>query len=407
MSNDKNATTNSQTQADTNKENGDKKPVNEKKRGNKKALWISLAAIVSIAIIVVLVVVLAGGNKGKDIDTNTNTDTDLAAFSPSDGIDENGFWKDIKALDLVELFDYKSMSIPNDIHQVSDVALQSTINQLLLEFSSEPVQVKDRAVADGDMVNISYVGSVDGIVFEGGSTGDEGADVIAGSANYIDDFLTQIIGYMPGETVNVEVTFPEVYSQNPDLQNKNAVFVTTINYIEETVQPELTDEFVEKNLSAEYGWKTVDELKDGMRDDLKRTALEGYVWEYLSTSVKVSSMPDKLTDYFEKSMLNYYQSYAELYEMKLDEFLISYVGVSNKDELIANNKEENHRQAVYCLVCQAIAENAGISVNEEDLIKYFGSDYVLTEEEYGLPFLKQYALDLKIIDYIIENAVLE
>jgi flagellar basal body-associated protein FliL len=93
MSNDKNATTNSQTQADTNKENGDKKPVNEKKRGNKKALWISLAAIVSIAIIVVLVVVLAGGNKGKDIDTNTNTDTDLAAFSPSDGIDENGFGK--------------------------------------------------------------------------------------------------------------------------------------------------------------------------------------------------------------------------------------------------------------------------------------------------------------------------
>jgi trigger factor len=299
------------------------------------------------------------------------------------------------------------MSIPNDIHQVSDVALQSAINQLLLEFSSEPVQVKDRAVADGDMVNISYVGSVDGVVFEGGSTGDEGADVIAGSANYIDDFLTQIIGYMPGETVNVEVTFPEVYSQNPDLQNKNAVFVTTINYIEETMQPDLTDEFIEKNLSAEYGWKTVDELKDGIRYDLKRTALEGYVWEYLVTSVKVSSIPDKVTDYFEKSMLNYYQSYAELYEMKLDEFLISYVGVSNKDELIANNKEENQRQAVYCLVCQAIAEDAGISVNEEDLIKYFGSDYALTEEQYGLPFLKQYALALKIIDYIIENAILE
>ena len=407
MSNHKNEETNSQTQADTNNQSDNKKAANEKKQGNKKALWISLAAIVSIAIIVVLVVVLAGGNKGKDIDTNTNTDTDLAAFSPSDGIDENGFWKDIKALDLVEIFDYKSMSIPNDIHQVSDVALQSAINQLLLEFSSEPVQVKDRAVADGDMVNISYVGSVDGVVFEGGSTGDEGADVIAGSANYIDDFLTQIIGYMPGETVNVEVTFPEVYSQNPDLQNKNAVFVTTINYIEETMQPDLTDEFIEKNLSAEYGWKTVDELKDGIRYDLKRTALEGYVWEYLVTSVKVSSIPDKVTDYFEKSMLNYYQSYAELYEMKLDEFLISYVGVSNKDELIANNKEENQRQAVYCLVCQAIAEDAGISVNEEDLIKYFGSDYVLTEEEYGLPFLKQYALDLKIIDYIIENAVLE
>ena len=84
-------------------------------------------------------------------------------------------------------------------------------------------QVTDRAVEQGDMVNIDYVGSVDGVEFDGGSTGGAGTSVMAGATNYIDDFLTQIIGHMPGETIDVNVTFPEVY-HSADLAGKEAVF---------------------------------------------------------------------------------------------------------------------------------------------------------------------------------------
>ncbi|MDR3305403.1 MAG: FKBP-type peptidyl-prolyl cis-trans isomerase, partial [Clostridiales Family XIII bacterium] len=262
----------------------------KREQRNKKIFGVSVAACAAVILIVSLVVI-HGNNKDN---------SDSSAFSYSEGIDENGFWEDINALDYVEIFNYQSLSIPSDAYQISDGDLQSAIDTLLANYAPEEKQVMDRAVADGDKVNIDYVGSVDGVEFEGGSTGGEGADVTAGDTDYIDDFLTQIIGHMPGETINVEVTFPDVYESNPDLAGKDAVFVTTINYIAETV---LTDEFVEENLSGEYGWKTVREMEDGEREELKKAAIENYIKEYMQSDVTVSSVPDKLTEYQEASML--------------------------------------------------------------------------------------------------------
>ena len=102
----------------------------------------------------------------------------------------------------------------------------------------QTVQVTDRAVEDGDTVNIDYVGTVDGVEFEGGNTNGQGTNVTAGGTDYIDDFLTQIIGHMPGETFDVNVTFPDPYTSNEELSGKDAVFKTTINYISETPKPE-------------------------------------------------------------------------------------------------------------------------------------------------------------------------
>ena len=85
-------------------------------------------------------------------------------------------------------------------------------------------------VEDGDTVNIDYVGSIDGVEFEGGSTNGAGTDLTIGSGRYIDDFEEQLIGAHPGDTVNVNVTFPDNYQQE-DLQGQDALFVVTINGI--------------------------------------------------------------------------------------------------------------------------------------------------------------------------------
>ena len=85
-------------------------------------------------------------------------------------------------------------------------------------------------VEDGDTVNVDYVGSVDGVEFDGGNTQGYGADLTIGSGSYIDDFEDQLIGAHPGDTVNVVVTFPENYGAE-ELNGKEAVFVTTINGI--------------------------------------------------------------------------------------------------------------------------------------------------------------------------------
>ncbi|MFV0401775.1 MAG: FKBP-type peptidyl-prolyl cis-trans isomerase [Oscillospiraceae bacterium] len=128
-------------------------------------------------------------------------------FIHSDGIDENGFWDGVKALDHVELPEYEGLTIPADVHTVSEEAIQSEVDGLLANYTTEN-QVTDRAVVDGDTVNIDYVGSVDGVEFEGGNTQGGGTSVTIGVTQYIDDFLEQIIGHSPGETFNVEVTFP-------------------------------------------------------------------------------------------------------------------------------------------------------------------------------------------------------
>lgn len=87
-------------------------------------------------------------------------------------------------------------------------------------------------VESGDTVNIDYVGTVDGVEFEGGSTDGAGTDLVIGSGSYIDGFEDQLIGAHPGDTVEVNVTFPEDYGVE-DLNGKAAVFTVTVNGIYE------------------------------------------------------------------------------------------------------------------------------------------------------------------------------
>ena len=96
--------------------------------------------------------------------------------------------------------------------------------------SGDTTEDTSLTVADGDTVNIDYVGTVDGVEFDGGSTNGTGTDLVIGSGSYIDDFEDQLIGAHPGDEVQVEVTFPDDYGSQ-DLAGKDAVFAVTINGI--------------------------------------------------------------------------------------------------------------------------------------------------------------------------------
>lgn len=85
-------------------------------------------------------------------------------------------------------------------------------------------------ITDGDTVNIDYVGSIDGVEFDGGNTQGMGADLTIGSGTYIDDFEQQLIGAHPGDEVDVYATFPENYG-NDALNGKEALFKVVINGI--------------------------------------------------------------------------------------------------------------------------------------------------------------------------------
>ena len=357
------------------------------------------------------VILLAGCDSNKD-----ESEDGLASLY-SEGINDNGFLKGIKSLDYVEDFNYLGLSIPADAHRVTDDYLQYQIDTLMTGYISR-IEITDRAVADGDTVNIDYEGKINGAVFEGGSTMTVGVDVIVGAADdtetddtdtlsFLDGFLEQLIGHMPGEKMDIEVTFPDDYDEET-LAGRDAVFETTINYIVE--REELTDDFVAENLSATNGWTTIEEMKEDMRADIQEDLVQQYIEQFLSTEVSVKSIPDSMMEYQENILLNGYLELADSNGLELEAYLKEYEDFSSVEECIADAHDELVENAAYLLVIQAVAEDAGISVNDDDLTKYssehlWETDISTQIDYYGLPYVKQSVLSQKVIDYIAENAV--
>ncbi|MCL2664495.1 MAG: FKBP-type peptidyl-prolyl cis-trans isomerase [Defluviitaleaceae bacterium] len=356
-----------------------------------------------LALLLAVILAAAAGCSKKD-DGKLSGD-----FHYSSGINAEGFWENVRALDYVNLFDYRAFPVPADVHAVTDYEVQDEVSKILSSFT-ENAAITDRPVEMFDKVNIDYVGSIGGVEFSGGSTFNMGADVTIGITQYIDDFLEQLIGHMPGTTVMVNVTFPENYGVD-ELNGKDAVFITEINYIIEDAQIELTDAFIMQNLYADYGWTSEAHMRSEIRDTLINLSVQAYVESFFVNGVQVISIPDQLMWYQEQAMLRYYNDVAEYYGMELEEFLITYEEVSGVEEFIERNRKHNVDNSTYYLVVQAVAEAAGIKVSETDLINYFlmyaGSpDYSSFEEIYGKPFLMQIVLCQAVVDFIVQNAVL-
>ena len=144
------------------------------------------------------------------------SDYDYQNFAYSDGLDENGYWSGIKALDYVTLpEDYAAIPLKKADIEPTEEDIQSQIDSVLSQ-NTTTRQVTDRAAADGDTVNIDYAGTVDGVAFTGGTY--SGYSLTLGSGSFIDGFEDQIVGHKPGETFDVNVTFPDGYSDSTDAE---------------------------------------------------------------------------------------------------------------------------------------------------------------------------------------------
>lgn len=312
--------------------------------------------------------------------------TGSAKYDYSAGLTEDGYFEGVTALDYVTLPDYKNMKVPEDVSTVSEEDLQSEINSRLDNYATTE-KITDRAVKDGDSVNIDYVGSIDGVEFEGGNTGGAGTTVTIGVTSYIDDFLEQLIGHTPGETFDVNVTFPEDYGQE-NLNGKDAVFVTTINYIQEETLPEFTDDFVASNWKESEGWSNVAEANSGIKEELRRTAVGNYLWEELQAQSKVSEVPEAISQYHLENMKNYYAALASQYQMETEDFLKQQMGVETMDELVEQNQSTLDTNAKASVVLQALCEDMDVKPTDEDIANFLGTeDFSQFEAEYGRPYL--------------------
>lgn len=285
------------------------------------------------------------------------------------GLEKTGYFQGITAGDYVTLPEnYMDLELPEEQKKVSEEDVQSRIDSLMSAYGTTS-QVTDRAVEDGDTVNIDYVGSVDGVEFAGGNTGGNGTDVTIGVTNYIDDFLDQLVGHKPGETFDVNVTFPDPYSSNTDLSGKDAVFVTTINYITENTSPELDDAFVKENMEDVMGWTTAQEAKDGIREIMIKQQAGDYLWEQLSSQVEVSQVPESVQKFYENMVREQYVSVATQSGYATVEEYMESLGTTFESTLeqAQATLEESAKES---LALQAIAEANKIEVTRKDMGAY-------------------------------------
>ena len=320
------------------------------------------------------------------------SDYNYQNFAYSDGLDENGYWSGIRALDYVTLpEDYASIPLKKADIEPTEEDVQSQIDSLLSQ-NTTTQQITDRAAADGDTVNIDYVGTVDGVAFTGGTY--SGYDLTLGSGSFIDGFEDQIVGHKPGETFDVNVTFPDGYSDSTDaegntvvLSNKKAVFSVTLNYISEEILPELTDAWVEENFSSTDGVHTVEDLRAEYQKMLYQNNLNTAVMDYLLANSTFKDLPKEVTDYQVNQCLNYYYTMAQYYGYDLDSFLQAAAGYNSADDLLDAMSDSITEYAREALLYQAVAEAMDIAPTQEQIDTY--SAYT---ETYGANYCTMVAL---------------
>lgn len=347
-----------------------------------------------------------------ETETEAGTEAETQAAIPpaenpdfSMGLDEEGNLEDKSVTDLVTLPDYKNAVFSKAEVDVSDEEVQEKIKSITASYSTTE-QVKDREVKDGDTVNIDYVGSIDGVEFEGGNTNGNGTDVTIGVTSYIDDFLEQLIGHKPGETFDVNVTFPDEYPQNTDLQGKDAVFVTTINYISETVEPEINDEFVEKNLKESFGYESVEDMNTKIRADLAKNKAYSVVWKWLLDKSEFSELPEALVT----GHLDIYEAYmnktAYNYGMTLADYLQA-AGIGSVEEMREGYRQNAEQTTKQYIITQAISDKENITVSEDELKEFFGEEQFQTYLDfYGAGYIKFNLKMSKVSEVIMETATL-
>ena len=289
--------------------------------------------------------------------------------------------------------------------EVTDEEVNTYIETNILP--SYPVEIVDGEVQEGDTATINFVGSIDGVEFPGGSGTDY--PLVIGSGAFIPGFEEQLIGGHYGETINVNVTFPEDYG-NEDLNGKAALFVCDINKIERPrTMAQIDDEFVKEITNGDY--ETVDGLREflkkGMQTMNDSEAKEGLADAILTKVLETSEVePSQEAIDWQKDIYirTYDNALSRAYGMSLASMIQMYGQTYEefRDGLTEGATDAAKRAAVI----YAIAEKEGLKVTDEAIAAYaeeFGYDNVeaLTEAT------SESELELAVLSNLVTEFVAE
>lgn len=324
---------------------------------------------------------------------------------------------DLIASDYVTLCDYPNMevSIEGD-YTVNEDEVKEYFSQMFSYYG--PYYVKDETkttVGEGDIVNVDYVGKLDGVAFDGGTAENQNIDVYnnssaGGGSGYIDGFTDGLKGASVGDVIDWDVTFPENYGSE-DLAGKAVVFTFTVNSIQkEITEEEVDDAFVKE----QYDVESLDAMYDQLRSYLELsaentklsdtyTAIQSYLLENCTVDIPEDYLAARVNDY----QTQFVQENLSGDESQLEDYLSTNYGKTleeSRGEWESGMKENISLE----LIMETIAEKENITLDEEGYSGYIqnlvsGNGYESEEElyknygyddaAYGEAYLRQIYVD--------------
>ena len=308
----------------------------------------------------------------------------------------------------VTIGQYKGLSLDKSVEAVTDDMVDGRIKE---ELQNKAEEVTEGSVQNGDVVTINYVGTKDGVAFDGGTANNY--ELTIGSGTFIDGFEDGIIGMKKGQTKDLDLTFPEEYSSE-ELAGQEVVFKVTLQSFKRA--PELTDDWVAKNTDCKTAEEYRKEIRTTLEDEAKTSAqntLRETAWNTVLSASEVKEYPQDDLDTAKTEFKTLYENYAKQGDMTLEDF-VKAQGISMDDF-----EEQSSQYAEYKvkqnLIVQGImdAENMtledekSLSIQDELIKAYNVKDLAALVDKYGQAAVDESIGLLRVEDFILDNATVE
>ena len=281
----------------------------------------------------------------------------------------------------VKLGAYKNLEVSVDLSkEVTEEDVNARIERERNNLAE--LVLKDGAAAEGDTVVIDFVGSIDGVEFDGGK-GDN-FSLGLGSGQFIPGFEEQLVGHKAGESVDVLVTFPEDY-QATDLAGKEAKFVTTIHEVKEKEVPALDDELA-KDIDEEV--ETLDELKEKYRKELAegkeaayKDAVESAAIDLAVENAEIVELPEEMVHEEVHRSVNEFLGNMQRQGISPDMYF--QITGTTQEDLHKQHEADAEARTKTNLVIEAIAKAEGFEASAEEIeaeITSLATDYNMEVE---------------------------
>lgn len=291
----------------------------------------------------------------------------------------------------VELGEYKGIEVEKETVKVLQADVKAELNRMAQR--NARTETVERKAKKNDTVDIDFEGFVDGVPFEGGKA--EHHELTLGSGAFIPGFEDQLIGCKAGDEKDVVVTFPEEYHAK-ELAGKEATFKCKVHKVEETILPEIDDEFA-KDVSDTC--ETLDDLKKEITERLKAerqeaadNAFEEKVLDAVIDGMK-ADIPAAMIDAQVDTIVQDFGYRLQMQGMSLEQYL-KMTG-TEMGAFRAMFKDQAERQVKTRLALQKVVELEGITVSDKEL-----------EEEYA-KMAEQYKMEVEKVKAIVSKEALE